>query len=111
MSTDLLSRDGLASGRGGVWSYVSANRLNSWLACPLRFKLHYLDGIKTPTTPSLFVGKCCHSSLETVYRHRQLGVTLDADRHLDLCFRQTHRQPQGLRRRPGTWSPPIARDA
>ena len=51
--------------------------LNSWIACPLRFKLHYLDGIKTPTTPSLFLGKCCHSMLEAIYRHQQLGVTLD----------------------------------
>jgi predicted RecB family nuclease len=47
------------------------------MACPLRFKLHYLDGIKTPTTPSLFLGKCCHSMLEVAYRHRQLGVTLN----------------------------------
>lgn len=78
MSTDLLTRDGLASGQGGVWSYVSASRLNSWMACPLRWKLHYLDGITTPVTPRLFVGKCCHSMLETIYRHRQLGVTLDA---------------------------------
>ena len=51
--------------------------LNSWIACPLRFKLHYLDGIKTPTTPALFLGKCCHSTLETFYRHKQLGVVLD----------------------------------
>ncbi len=77
MSTDLLTRDGLASRQGSVWSYVSASRLNSWMVCPLKFKLHYLDGIKTPTTPSLFLGKCCHSMLEAVYRHRQLGVTLD----------------------------------
>jgi len=78
MSTDLLSRDGLASGRGGIWSYVSASRLNSWMVCPQKFKLHYVDGIQTPTTPSLFLGKCCHSLLEVVYRHRQLGVTLDS---------------------------------
>jgi len=77
MSTDILTADGLALAQGGVWSYISASRLNSWIACPLRFKLHYLDGIKTPTTPSLFVGKCCHSMLEVFYRHRQLGITLD----------------------------------
>ena len=30
MSTDLLTADSLASTRGGVWSYISASRLNCW---------------------------------------------------------------------------------
>lgn len=77
MSTALLTRDALASGQSNIWSYVSPSRLNSWMACPLKFRFHYVDGITTPTTPSLFLGKCCHSMLEAVYRHRQLGVTLD----------------------------------
>jgi hypothetical protein len=48
------------------------------LTCPLKFKLVYLEGHRPPTTASLFLGKCCHSILETMYRHRQLGVGLDA---------------------------------
>jgi CRISPR/Cas system-associated exonuclease Cas4 (RecB family) len=47
------------------------------LACPLRFKFRYLDGIRTPPTPALFIGKATHAGLEIFYRHRQLGVTLD----------------------------------
>jgi hypothetical protein len=31
-----------------------------------------------PTTPSLFIGKVVHASLERFYRHRQLGLCLDA---------------------------------
>jgi hypothetical protein len=45
----------------------------------LKWKLRYLDGIRTPTTPALFVGKAVHAGLECYYRHLQLGVTLEAD--------------------------------
>ena len=39
MNTDLLTRDSLAERAGGVWEYISPSRLNTWLACPLKFKL------------------------------------------------------------------------
>ena len=77
MSTDLLTAEGLASRQGGVRAYLSPSRLNTWLSCPLKWKLVYLDGLRSPTTPSLFLGRCCHRSLETFYRHKQLGITLD----------------------------------
>ena len=48
------------------------------MKCPLAFALRYRDGIKTPTTPSLFLGSAVHQSLEVVYRHRQLGIHLEA---------------------------------
>ncbi|MCH7726346.1 MAG: PD-(D/E)XK nuclease family protein, partial [Planctomycetes bacterium] len=41
------------------------------------FKLRYIDGVRTPPTPSLFQGKRVHSGLETFYRHRQLGIQLE----------------------------------
>ena len=65
-------------GGGGVWEYVSASRLNTWLSCPLKFKLRYVDGIRTPTTRAMFLGKQVHAGLETYYRHRMLRITLDA---------------------------------
>jgi putative RecB family exonuclease len=61
-----------------VRAYVSASRLNAWLRCPLAFKLHYIDGIRSPPSPSMFIGKVVHSSLERFYRHRQLGLELGA---------------------------------
>ena len=79
MSTDLLTCKPAHERQGGAWSYVSPSRLGLWIRCPLAFRFRYLDGIKTPTTPSLFVGKMCHSGLEVFYRHRQLDVTLDAE--------------------------------
>ena len=59
---------------GGVWDYVSASRLNLWLRCPLAFKLKYIDGVREPTTPSLFLGRQVHQGLERFYRRRQLGL-------------------------------------
>ena len=61
---------------GGVWDYVSASRLSLWLNCPLSFKFKYLDRIKTPTPPSLFLGQRVHAGLEAFYRYRQLGFDL-----------------------------------
>jgi putative RecB family exonuclease len=63
----------------GVWDYISPSRLNTWLRCPLAFKLRYIDGIRTPTTPALFVGKMTHQGLEVLYRHRQLCIDLSAE--------------------------------
>jgi hypothetical protein len=71
--------------QGSVWNYVSASRLGIWAKCPLCFKIQYVDGIRTPTTPSLFLGKCVHGGLEHYYRHRQLGVSIssaDAVQHV-----------------------------
>mgnify|MGYP005843206797 FL=1 len=78
MSTLLLEPLPAAERRGGVWDYISPSRLNLWLRCPLAFKLQYIDGLRTPTTPSLFLGKAVHDGLEIVYRHRQLCADLPA---------------------------------
>ncbi len=86
MSTGLLGFESVQARQGGVWEYISPSRLSCWLACPLKWKLRYLDGIRTPTTPALFVGKACHAGLEVYYRHRQLGVTLGVD---DVMRRMT----------------------
>ena len=79
MSASLLADPTAPDRSRGIWSYVSASRLNLWLRCPLAFRLRYVDGVITPTVPAAFVGKMVHSSLERFYRHRQLGVSLAAD--------------------------------
>jgi putative RecB family exonuclease len=53
--------------------------LNLWLKCPLAFKLKYIDGIREPTSPALFVGKAVHAALECYYRHQQLGLALSGN--------------------------------
>ena len=77
MSSLLFYRGVPCERSGGVWAYISPSRLNLWLKCPLAFKLRYIDGVATPSTPSLFIGKMVHAGLERFYRHRQLGVSPD----------------------------------
>ena len=84
MTTQTLFGDDLQAGQGGIWAYVSPSRLCKWLTCPLAFRLQYLEGIRQPTTPSLFLGKVVHAGLEQFYRHRHLGVTLEP---ADVCRR------------------------
>ncbi len=86
MSSGLLGFEEVRERQGGPLAYVSPSRLSCWLSCPLKWKFRYLEGIRTPTTPALFVGKAVHAGLECYYRHRQLGVTLEAD---DVARRMT----------------------
>lgn len=80
---------GVAERSSDVWSYISPSRLNTWLKCPVAFKLRYIEGIRSPTTPSLFLGKAVHAGLECFYRHRQVGMHLEPEdvvQRLDLCW-------------------------
>ncbi len=63
----------------GIWDYISPSRLNLWLKCPLAFKLRYVDRIRVPPSPALFLGKRVHDALELFYRHRQLDVPLSME--------------------------------
>jgi len=47
-----------------VRAYISPSRLNTWLKCPVAFKMRYIEGIRSRTTPSLFLGKAIHAGLE-----------------------------------------------
>ena len=72
-----------------VRAYISPSRLNTWLRCPLAFKLRYIDGIRSPPSKSMFVGKMVHAGLECFYRHKQLGMTLLAGevvQRMDACW-------------------------
>jgi hypothetical protein len=82
-------RNGAQERSSDVWSYISPSRLNTWLKCPIAFKLRYIDGIRSPTTPSLFLGKAVHAGLECFYRHKQVGMNLQASdviQRLDTCW-------------------------
>lgn len=77
MSSLLFDQDAPPERANGVWAYISPSRLNLWLKCPLAFRLRYIDGVVTPSTPSQFIGKMVHAGLERFYRHRQLGLDLN----------------------------------
>ena len=89
MISTVSETNGVAERSSGVWSYISPSRLNTWLKCPVAFKLRYIEGIRSPTTPSLFLGKVVHAGLECFYRHRQVGVELEPSeviQRLDACW-------------------------
>jgi hypothetical protein len=72
-----------------VRAYISPSRLNLWLRCPLAFRLRYIDGIRSPPSTSMFVGKMVHAGLECYYRHKQAGVMLpvsDVIQRMDACW-------------------------
>lgn len=85
MSTTTLPAQETDPGLRGLFEFVSPTRLNTWLTCPLKFKLRYVDGIKEPTSPSLFLGKRVHDGLEFYYRHIQAGEhvsSADVSQHI-----------------------------
>ncbi len=55
----------------GIGDYISPSRLNLWRKCPLALRLRYVDRIRLPPSPALFLGKQVHDALELFYRHRQ----------------------------------------
>jgi putative RecB family exonuclease len=77
MSTELVTRESLQKEESGLLDHVSYSRLALWLSCPLAFKFRYIDGIETPASPALFLGRTVHAGLECHYRHRQLGIPLE----------------------------------
>jgi putative RecB family exonuclease len=77
MSTELVTRESLQRHESGLLDHVSYSRLALWLNCPLAFKFRYIDGIETPASPAMFLGRAVHSGLECHYRHRQLGIPLE----------------------------------
>jgi hypothetical protein len=62
-----------------IWDYVSPSRLNLWLKCPLAFRRKYIDGLESPPSPSLFVGKVVHEVLDAVYRCAMVGAYVGND--------------------------------
>ena len=63
-----------------AYDYISPSRLNLWMKCPLAFQKRYIDGITSPSTPSLSVGKVVHDVLDGVYRCAMLkAYVTDAD--------------------------------
>jgi putative RecB family exonuclease len=79
MSIALFDRDTVGTQAADVRAYVSPSRLNLWIKCPLAFRLKYIDGVREPTTPALFLGKAVHASLESYYRHRHIGVAVTGE--------------------------------
>jgi len=57
---------------------ISASRLNTWLACRLKFYFHYVLGLRKPRTAALYVGTAVHGALKlwNLARWRKQPLTL-----------------------------------
>jgi putative RecB family exonuclease len=49
---------------------LSQTQISTFQACPQRWKLRYMDGLKEPPSPPLTFGSAVHAGLETFYRNR-----------------------------------------
>ena len=58
---------------------ISASRLNTWLACRLKFYFHYVLGLTKPKTAALHVGSTVHAALRlaNLARWRKQTVTTE----------------------------------
>ena len=68
-------------------AYLSFSRLKRFESCPLSFKLHYIDRLKSAPGDALKFGSLLHTVLENVYQwviDEEYAGRLDAERALAL---------------------------
>jgi len=60
--------------------HLSATRLSTYLMCPMKYRLNYIDKVEWAFTPiSMKLGIVIHEVLEAFYRGQQAGLTLEFD--------------------------------
>jgi len=63
--------------RPQVLEYLSASRLKCWQTCRRQFYFRYVERIKTPTAPALFIGQQVHEILKLHNWSRWKGEPFD----------------------------------
>lgn len=48
--------------------YVSPSQIQKLMACPAKWRYHYLDGLKEPASPEMLTGTVVHAALERILR-------------------------------------------
>ncbi len=74
---------------------VSASRLNTWLACRLKFRFRYVDGLVKPNTAARHTGTVVHAVLQQWNLARWRRVPLDTDA-VEALFEQAWALPDDL---------------
>lgn len=67
---------------------LSYSRINTFLKCPRKFYLKYIDGLKEPSTPAMEIGKAVHESLDALIKNG--GDMLKALGKLDTIPKQDY---------------------
>ncbi|MDD2708123.1 MAG: PD-(D/E)XK nuclease family protein [Verrucomicrobiae bacterium] len=73
---------------------VSASRLNTWMACRLKFWFRYVEGIKKPPTPALFVGSTIHKLLQAWNVARWRKETYSQEEWREIFLQNWEDQPE-----------------
>lgn len=67
---------------------LSYSRINTFLKCPRKFYLRYIEGLEEPPTPAMQIGKSVHEALDTLIKNR--GDMLKALEKLDTLPKQDY---------------------
>lgn len=57
---------------------LSPSSVDAWRQCPLLFRLRYVDKLKSPPTPEMFVGIAAHGALQRLFELAPAGRTAAA---------------------------------
>lgn len=68
------------SSDSNLLDYLSASRLKCWQTCRRQFYFRYVERIKTPTAPALFIGHQVHEILKLHNWSRWRGESHDVER-------------------------------
>jgi putative RecB family exonuclease len=81
----------------GPITHFSYSQLNTYLTCPLRYRLQYVELIPPAFTPvALAFGSALHEAAGAYYQSRLEGDTLKPDQMLDV-YRDTWRAAENIR--------------
>jgi len=79
----------------GTITHFSYSQLNTYLMCPLRYKLQYVELIQPAfTTAALAFGSAVHEAVAAFYKQHLLGESLRPDQMLDV-YRQAWNSRNG----------------
>jgi putative RecB family exonuclease len=81
----------------GPITHLSYSQVSTYLTCPLRYKLHYVDLIPPAfTTAALVFGSSLHEAVAAYYQSRLEGDPIRPDQIVDV-YRENWRGAEGIR--------------
>jgi putative RecB family exonuclease len=77
--------------------YLSYSQISTYMACPLKYKFHYMDTVEPEFTPvSLAFGAAIHEAVATYYQNRLEGNNLSPSEMLGV-YRHEWRKQENIR--------------
>jgi putative RecB family exonuclease len=77
--------------------YLSYSQISTYMACPLKYKFHYMDAVEPEFTPvSLAFGAAIHEAVAAYYQNRLEGDELMPSQMMDV-YRNDWRKQENIR--------------